>query len=66
MDEERFNELYRAYAGDVLRVSCFYLGDRQKAISYYERYLKESDPENTSSQWVNARIKFLQAENFMQ
>ena len=31
MDEERFNELYRAYAGDVLRVSCFYLGDRQKA-----------------------------------
>ncbi|MBR6705096.1 MAG: sigma-70 family RNA polymerase sigma factor [Clostridia bacterium] len=31
MNEERFNELYRAYAGDVLRVSCFYLGDRQKA-----------------------------------
>ncbi len=31
MDEERFNELYLAYAGDVLRVTCFYLGDRQMA-----------------------------------
>ncbi len=31
MEEQRFNELYQAYAGDVLRVSYFYLGDRQKA-----------------------------------
>ena len=31
MDEQRFNELYQAYAGDVLRVSYYYLGDRQKA-----------------------------------
>ena len=28
MDEERFNGLYAAYASDVLRVCCFYLGDR--------------------------------------
>ena len=31
MSEERFEELYRRYANDVLRVSYFYLGDRQKA-----------------------------------
>ena len=31
MDEERFNELYAAYASDVLRVCCYYLGDRGKA-----------------------------------
>lgn len=31
MDEERFNELYAAYASDVLRVCCFYLGDRGRA-----------------------------------
>lgn len=31
MSEERFEELYRQYANDVLRVSYFYLGDRQKA-----------------------------------
>ena len=31
MEERRFNELYQAYAGDVLRVSYFYLGDRHKA-----------------------------------
>ena len=31
MEEERFNELYSAYATDVLRVSYFYLADRQKA-----------------------------------
>ncbi len=28
---QRFEELYRQYANDVLRVSYFYLGDRQKA-----------------------------------
>ena len=31
MDEMRFEELYTAYASDVLRMSYFYLGDRQKA-----------------------------------
>lgn len=31
MDEQRFEELYAAYANDVLRMSYFYLGDRQKA-----------------------------------
>ena len=31
MDEERFNGLYAAYASDVLRVCCFYLGDRGRA-----------------------------------
>lgn len=31
MDEAQFEELYRRYAGDVLRVSYFYLGDRQQA-----------------------------------
>lgn len=31
MDEMRFEELYAAYANDVLRMSYFYLGDRQKA-----------------------------------
>ena len=27
MDEKQFEELYRLYANDVLRVSYFYLGD---------------------------------------
>ena len=31
MDEGRFEELYEKYANDVLRVSYFYLGDRQQA-----------------------------------
>ena len=31
MDEGRFEELYEKYADDVLRVSFFYLGDRQQA-----------------------------------
>ena len=31
MDEGRFEELYQKYANDVLRVSYFYLGDRQQA-----------------------------------
>lgn len=31
MDADYFEELYRKYATDVLRVSYFYLGDRQKA-----------------------------------
>lgn len=31
LDEERFEALYRQYADDVLRVSYFYLGDRQQA-----------------------------------
>ncbi len=31
MDEMRFEALYAAYANDVLRMSYFYLGDRQKA-----------------------------------
>lgn len=31
MDDAVFEELYRKYATDVLRVSYFYLGDRQKA-----------------------------------
>ena len=31
MDEALFEELYEKYANDVLRVSYFYLGDRQKA-----------------------------------
>ena len=31
MDDRRFEELYAAYATDVLRVSYFYLGDRQQA-----------------------------------
>ncbi len=31
MDDTRFEELYAAYATDVLRMCCFYLKDRQKA-----------------------------------
>jgi len=31
MDERLFEELYAKYANDVLRVSYFYLGDRQQA-----------------------------------
>lgn len=31
MDDRRFEELYEKYADDVLRVSYFYLGDRQQA-----------------------------------
>ena len=31
MDEGRFEALYTQYANDVLRVSFFYLGDRQQA-----------------------------------
>ena len=31
MDEARFEELYSLYGNDVLRMSYFYLGDRQKA-----------------------------------
>ena len=31
MDEAVFEELYEKYANDVLRVSYFYLGDRQQA-----------------------------------
>ena len=31
MDEALFEELYEKYANDVLRVSYFYLGDRQQA-----------------------------------
>ena len=31
MDERQFEELYEKYADDVLRVSYFYLGDRQQA-----------------------------------
>ena len=31
MDNDQFEALYRQYANDVLRVSYFYLGDRQKA-----------------------------------
>ena len=31
MDEGTFSELYEKYATDVLRVSYFYLGDRQQA-----------------------------------
>ena len=31
MDEAVFEELYEKYANDVLRVSYFYLGDRQRA-----------------------------------
>ena len=31
MDERQFEELYAKYANDVLRVSYFYLGDRQQA-----------------------------------
>ena len=31
MDDERFEALYTRYANDVLRVSFFYLGDRQQA-----------------------------------
>ena len=31
MDDRRFEELYTRYANDVLRVSYFYLGDRQQA-----------------------------------
>ena len=31
MEDAVFEELYRKYATDVLRVSYFYLGDRQKA-----------------------------------
>ena len=31
MDERQFEALYEKYANDVLRVSYFYLGDRQKA-----------------------------------
>lgn len=31
MDERAFEELYAKYASDVLRVSYFYLGDRQQA-----------------------------------
>lgn len=68
---DHYREAYRLnpkYKNALLQMGYLYetQGDRQKAISYYERYLKESDPENTASQWVNARIKFLQAENFMQ
>ena len=31
MDDEQFEALYTRYANDVLRVSFFYLGDRQQA-----------------------------------
>lgn len=31
MDDATFEALYEKYAGDILRVSYFYLGDRQKA-----------------------------------
>ncbi len=31
MEEATFEALYEKYAGDILRVSYFYLGDRQKA-----------------------------------
>jgi len=31
MDEQQFEALYEKYANDVLRVSYFYLGDRQQA-----------------------------------
>ena len=31
MDDRRFEELYERFANDVLRVSYFYLGDRQRA-----------------------------------
>lgn len=31
MDENHFSAMYEKYADDVLRVSYFYLGDRQKA-----------------------------------
>ncbi|MBQ7656780.1 MAG: RNA polymerase sigma factor [Clostridia bacterium] len=31
MEDQRFEELYARYADDVLRVSFFYLGDRQQA-----------------------------------
>jgi len=31
IDEQLFEELYEKYANDVLRVSYFYLGDRQQA-----------------------------------
>ncbi len=31
MDEKDFEQMYEKYANDVLRVSYFYLGDRQKA-----------------------------------
>lgn len=31
MDDARFEALYQRYASDVLRVSYFYLGDRQQA-----------------------------------
>ena len=31
MNEALFEEMYRRYANDVLRVSYFYLGDRQQA-----------------------------------
>ena len=31
MDDRQFEELYEQYANDVLRVSYFYLGDRQQA-----------------------------------
>lgn len=31
MDEDHFSAMYEKYADDVLRVSYFYLGDRQKA-----------------------------------
>ena len=31
MDDARFEQLYGQYANDVLRVSYFYLGDRQQA-----------------------------------
>lgn len=31
MDDRQFEELYEKYANDVLRVSYFYLGDRQQA-----------------------------------
>lgn len=31
MDDQTFSDLYEKYAGDVLRFSFFYLGDRQQA-----------------------------------
>jgi RNA polymerase sigma-70 factor (ECF subfamily) len=31
MEDQQFEELYEKYANDVLRVSYFYLGDRQQA-----------------------------------
>ena len=41
-----FEELYEKYATDVLRVSYFYLGDRQRAEDAPAPYSKSIDRSN--------------------